>query len=229
MGCAGSSPYNIDHNWHKTHHDNNNGIVAITVNSGRSRQAYCTGVVLTPDVILTAGHCTNPLLHGQLYITYGCDNIESKHCTHVRVLIAVPHPNHKENGPIWNDVGVIKPMESITDVKPITLANIIEEDSIIYLSGFGQRHGKSGILYAGKSKINHFWLYEFETYLNGQNGPCAGDSGSPAFDEYGNVVGILSRSVRDISEHCGGLSKYTIPIMYKGWLNSMIEILEEVK
>ncbi|MDP2683550.1 MAG: trypsin-like serine protease [bacterium] len=79
----------------------------------------------------------------------------------------------------------------------------------IYLAGFGVRPKENGgILYVGRSKIKYSWLYGFETYLNGINGPCSGDSGGAAFNNRGELVGILSRSTRDERSHCGGFAIY---------------------
>jgi V8-like Glu-specific endopeptidase len=229
MGCASNSmPFNSNHNWARSHFTEHDGVVAVTIDKTR---AHCSGVVLTPNLVMTAGHCVDTRLNGRLYVVHGCNNIRNEEeCTYTRVAMAVPHPNHKENGPVWNDIAVIKPLKPITDVKPVTLAEGLKTNSTIHLAGFGKRVGeKGGILYAGTSKIDHFWLYGFQTLLNGENGPCAGDSGSPAFDSEGNVIGILSRSVRDSVTHCGGIAKYTMPAMYVDWLQQMSSILGKIK
>ncbi|KKM98508.1 hypothetical protein LCGC14_1157240 [marine sediment metagenome] len=218
MGCAINVPYDAKHNWNKSNYLLYDGVVAITI---KKKRHWCTGIVLNPDFVMTAGHCADPRLYNLLYITSGCNDITAENCTHTKVVLAVPHPNHKESGPIWNDIGAMKPMESIKGITSATLTNQIETQSTINLAGFGGHEGKTGILWAGKSKINHFWAYGFETYLNGKNGPCGGDSGSPAFDEAGKVVGILSRSVRNKKSDCGGIATYTMPAMYIGWLREM--------
>jgi hypothetical protein len=198
-------------------------VVAITINK---TLPHCSGVIIAPNLIMTAGHCVDPLLHNKLYITYGCDDIREITCTHIPVIMAVPHPGHKESGPVWNDISLIKPLTDITNIKPSELAIGFKTDSIIYMAGFGRRPGEpGGILYSGTSKINYSWLYEFETYLNGINGPCAGDSGSPAFDNNGKVIGILSRSYRNMITNCGGIARYTVPIMHIDWINQISKIL----
>lgn len=231
ISCGGniSIPFNTDHNWSTSNYKHHDGVVALTVKKDGKIKAYCSGILLAPDLVMTAGHCANPSLHNNLYVTHGCNNIRSRNCTHTKVFLAIPHPNYKKSGFVWNDIGLIKPEQSITDIKPVEISGIIEENSTIYLAGFGKRYKKpGGILYAGKSKISHFWLYGFETYLNGVNGPCPGDSGSPAFNEEGEVVGMLSRSFRPERERCGGVARYTIPIMYIDWINEMNAIFSRL-
>lgn len=227
IGCASHpSLYNPQHNWHKSNYQKHNGVVAITIDSNKP---YCSGIVLNKNLILTAGHCADPKIHKRLYITSGCNNILDKECTHTAVYMAIPHPNYKETGAIWNDIGIMIPIKSIKNVKSAKLALEFETHSIIYLAGFGIRLEESGgILYSGTSKINHTWVYGFETYLNGINGPCSGDSGSPAFNKDGKVIGILSRSIRERKTGCGGMAKYTIPIMYIDWIEKMNRLLNNI-
>lgn len=223
--CGGQIPFNVDHNWVESHYQYHDGVVALTVKQDGEMKAYCSGILLSPDLVMTAGHCANPRLHNKLYITHGCDNIRDENCIHTKAFLTVPHPNYKKSEFVWNDIGLIKPEQNIMDIKPVRISGSIEENSIIYLAGFGKRYKKpGGILYAGKSRISHFWLYGFQTQLNGRNGPCPGDSGSPAFNEDGEVVGMLSRSFRDEREKCGGIAKYTIPAMYIDWINEINDI-----
>ncbi|MDP2683551.1 MAG: hypothetical protein Q8P20_00690 [bacterium] len=118
ISCAPLAParFNSQHNWHKTN-SRYNSVVAITI--GRTH-AYCSGVVLSPNLILTDFQ----LLHS-LYITSGCNNIKMKTCIHTPVKLAIPYPDFKEMNPVWNDLGLLQPLTSLKNVTPVTFAPYI--------------------------------------------------------------------------------------------------------
>ncbi len=132
---------------------------------------------------------------------------------------------------IWNDIGVIVTQKPIPNVVPATISANIKSNTEIFTAGFGVRDGKAGRLWVGKSKVKDHNLYEFETYANGENGTCGGDSGGPAYyqNEKGEYVlsGILSRSYRD--SNCGGYAYYTIPIMYVPWMEQVTAFVTPVE
>jgi hypothetical protein len=52
-------------------------------------------------------------------------------------------------------------------------------------------------------------------------GACTGDSGAPAFDADGRVIGVVSWSTAPNNEDgCGGLTGLTPLLVYKEWLSN---------
>ena len=219
IGCSHIRPIsNPNRNWDKVPHKTTNSIVAIV--NGNNWQ-YCSGVLITRDLVLTAAHCLSPFKK-ETYVLYGCTDVEDVACFSAKVTVSVPHPSYHEDK-TWNDLGLLKLDREIHTITPAIIADNIDLKADLLMAGFGRRNGRHGVLYAGISNIDKFTLYEIYTGVNGENGPCVGDSGGPSFihkNGHLEVIGILSRSYRGDND-CSGIAIYTVPFAYKSWINKV--------
>lgn len=160
----------------------------------------CSGVLIRPNVVLTAGHCVAGGNHS-MKVAVG------KHPTITSTVQAL-HPQYQTNGypTAGIDVGLVFLSQSLNDVVPLPLTQTIPPiGSSVTAFGFGLNgvgqdgNGNLGMLLEGALQL--------VSYANGSsampaalvahaNTPksqetCEGDSGGPLLYQ-GQVVGILS-------------------------------------
>lgn len=167
---------------------------------------YCTGVLLRPDVVLTAGHCLFEKGSGErrdpTKITFSAGMRDGKAVATRDVLRAVVHPEYNVNGNdsfqrIRNDVALLQLSQPI----PAALAAPF---AILPISGLGNE--VSVVSYAKGRSEALSWQKECGV-LGRQDDLIAfscdvyfGSSGAPVFDRSGGrarIVSIISSGRRD--------------------------------
>lgn len=173
------------------------GVVALTFQG----QAFCSGTLVTPTVVVSAAHCIHPstgLSPGTLaQVYFGTD------VTQGGVFIDVVEAEYK---PDWylddpdgdDDVSVLR-LASPAPVDPIPMGSLPPVGSSLTLVGFGitSANGKD----SGTKRVAHAVMDqvygEIFTMPLAPSGTCNGDSGGTAlFDDNGveKLVGIHTRS-----------------------------------
>jgi secreted trypsin-like serine protease len=239
IGCGGGYiPGNPAYNWSLEQNTSDfPGLVAVTLTDGKKKhEAWCSGVALTKNIVITAAHCLDEPPTWMVRVTSGCTNVYSKKCKRNGALYRTINPTYSakmNTEGIWNDLGIIVTKEPIPNIVPAQISDTVKTRVEVVTAGFGKRNVRAGRLWAGKSKIKDHNLYEFETYANGENGTCGGDSGGPAYHvtddgEY-VLAGILSRAYRGDAQTCGGYAYYTIPAMYAEWIGKVTSSVMPVK
>lgn len=171
-------------------------IVAIKISSSTG-DALCSGTVVAPQTVLTAGHCfENVYFRAEIQTSNGFLNV-------AKILV---HPNYQaapELGAIFNDLAILYVPDLNLPSLPILLSRSPQAGDIISTFGFGiNQSGESGFLQNGLTKIaiatpNHLFTEPFDGEISNA---CNGDSGGPAIlgftDEFGNqgfgIVGLVS-------------------------------------
>ncbi len=167
---------------------------------------YCTGVLLRPDIVLTAGHCLFEKATGArrdpTLISFSAGMRDGKSVATRSVLRAVVHPDYDTNSPnnfkrIRNDVALLQLSEPI----PAALAAPFTIQSF---SGLGNE--VSVVSYAQGRSETLSWQKECGV-LGRQDSLIAfscdvyfGSSGAPVFDRTGGrarIVSIISSGKRD--------------------------------
>ena len=223
FGCSSSTPEPTTA-WDKINHLEVDGIVEITTAWGKSH--LCTGSLIQNNIILTAAHCAVFPVE-DMFIVYGCDNINQSSCKKVPVVRKYQHPKWKKEFIAAHDIAILIPEIPI----PLTLAEIYTKKNIpeglsVKAVGFGQRNSDSGVLYSGRGRVTRDYKYELVAHMRGSLDPNPGDSGGPALileDGKFKIAGILSRSRwTDVSKKKtfihSGYAIYTKPIEYLNWI-----------
>jgi secreted trypsin-like serine protease len=151
----------------------------------------CSGVLISPRVFLTAGHCTNhALVAGGAYVVFG-DDLNPGSWTPIHGT-AVTDPAFGHNSSDPHDLGVIV-LDQNAPVAPATLptsgaADRLALDAVAPVSvgyGYSQRLGK-GFLYDGLRHAAAMPVVSQTATLlriSSQTGAelCFGDSGGPQY------------------------------------------------
>lgn len=166
--------------------------------------AFCTGALIAPRVLLTAKHCILDVDPGTIGIGMGPDAFTG--VTYANVLEVRTTATHDLDG---KDIAVLL-LDGAGSASsyPWVLDNAPKRGDAITVVGYGQQQvGKSGsapsgIKQSGTTTILR--LYPKESLIDGPT-TCFGDSGAPAFLDDGRIFGVVSRG----TPNCKGTSLLT--------------------
>ncbi|WP_426326777.1 S1 family peptidase [Pedobacter sp. R-06] len=193
---------------------------------GSSFHWTCTGILIAPNAVLTAGHCFVP---GAIYeVALKATRIDSlSKAERIGVKKAVLHPGYNVNTH-FNDLTVLM-LDHVAKTVPIELASRTELNAAVEvrLVGFGNTDPLGTIGFGIKREVSvpiksirtspaqdlqqQEYLYGYESdieFVAGGDGydSCTGDSGGPAYINVGGklkLAGTTSRSSLDSMSDCG--------------------------
>jgi hypothetical protein len=198
-----------------------------------TRGNLCTGTALTPDLVLTAGHCVAPAATYRVFLPrIAPPGLPLKGvAVHPRY-----NPKDHASGRVTADVALLKIDGALpNDMLPAAIAtpSAVTPGDRFVIAGYGSTAAgsdagagtpRAAVLVAtGKPGTLQIRLVDPET--RGERaglGACTGDSGGPAFVQNGgsySVVGVVSWSTGPAnSAGCGGLTGVTPLALHRTWI-----------
>jgi secreted trypsin-like serine protease len=199
-----------------------------------SGNAFCTGSLIAPRVVLTASHCLEDYT-GAMYVVFGTTAKPGTFPTKLRVTVATYKQNEKfdpqamDRDPVRsapNDIALVKLSEDApAGFKPVSMLpadGALTVGERLTLAGFGLTNyigvgsgtlRKVNVKLTAVSKVGK----EIEFGDSPGHSACMGDSGGPAFvTRRGKLVlvGVTSRG----SSHCNGSGIYTDVRQFRDWI-----------
>ena len=178
--------------------------VALTSKKG----IFCTGTIVHPTLIITAGHCLSRIKSPdeiKIYLGEGEEGRENVHGQYEVKSFKIS-PDYGWSFGAWNDMAYVISKESLPIEEneiPEILVDEEEQKQIIrlhkevHIVGYGKREGgKIGIKYEAIAPIVAYDRKEVDIGGEGKDS-CTGDSGGPAYGQLENgqwrVFGIVSK------------------------------------
>jgi hypothetical protein len=144
---------------------------------------FCSGTLVGPTAVLTAGHCANGLGSVPYSVAFGSD---AAHPTlAVPVSDQVLHPQYTVEGAPY-DFALLHLVQPVTDVSPVPLSlqalTASDVGQLIRHVGFGVSDPAAGTG-SGTKRTASYPITEVDTYVVWSGGQgeqtCTGDSGGP--------------------------------------------------
>jgi hypothetical protein len=201
-----------------------------------SHGTTCTGVAISRDLVLTAGHCVLPGAEYKLM------EFDAAHNPTLRDVASIArHPQfdlatllaHRATA----DVALLKlatPLPATFAPAPLAAASrTVAVGDPFVVAGYGlatRGDGRSGgtvraatLIATGQPGTLQVRLFDPQTKGEAAGlGACTGDSGAPVFDSSGGrlaVIGVVSWSTGPkLAAGCGGLTGVTPLTRYRAWI-----------
>ena len=168
-------------------------------------KVYCTGVLITNNVVATAAHCVSPSPPEQIY--FGSDPSKKKGTT-IAVTTTRIHPDFDEDS-LENDVAVVG-LASTAPVAPLTVVTTEFDESFvgreIRLVGFGATGPDATTNLRKRSGTTAITSYTDDDFRfrPAPSQTCLGDSGGPALAQVGDheaIIGLTSSGDSNCSQY----------------------------
>ncbi len=189
---------------------------------------FCSGVVIAPNVILTAAHCvskqpTDVRLH---YREHGAPIL-------LDVSFTAIHPAYKAKTPTSRersiDLALVRLKSALPDqFKPARLElNELAQDSNYRVAGYGltdEGDSKSAGSLRDVELVLRKPLSKILLWLEGHNtGACVGDSGGPIYTSTHRVIAITAWTEGFDGKHCGKLTQGIRVAPHYGWIEQTLK------
>ncbi|MGK5084934.1 trypsin-like serine protease [Bdellovibrionota bacterium FG-1] len=208
--------------------------------------SLCSGSILAPDLVVTAGHCLNSNPK-KMRVVFSQDLRKNRQNTAKLSWAQV------DGGARPKDYGHLTGDEDMDDIALLHLSsglpsgyheakilddlNALKTGKVVTLAGYGQSDPRkrgaadgAGVLRKVNVKIARASFGKTEVLMDQRNGhgACHGDSGGPAFIKKGKqyfLFGVTSRGITENPKECKGASVYTNLLAHQDFLKQAAENL----
>jgi secreted trypsin-like serine protease len=199
---------------------------------GSPDQWCCSGTLVAPNVVVTAGHCHADGCASRVLVG---DDVDSPNAHVIQVQEAVRHPQYTR--PLANDLTVLVLAEDAS-AEPRALAEegMLEAAATVRVAGFGYTDVLAGGGYGIRRMVDvplassdpKYGADPAKEFVAGapflQRDSCNGDSGGPAYveaDRRWYLVGATSRATSSRLLPCGDGGIYTKVRAFWDWVRSI--------
>jgi uncharacterized protein (TIGR03382 family) len=214
-------------------------VVSLVVDSGGFMSTWCSGTLIHPEWVLTAGHCVDSGVDGQIamgtpLVVFGSNVNTGAIDRTVEMLEWFPHPSWTGDLQIGNDIGLVHLAEAVTAVDPSVLNDEVPdytwEGQMLTFVGFGittdmgQDAGVKRTTDIPIQSVNEQFIESYDPLTN----VCSGDSGGAAFEDTADgleLAGVNSY----VTPGCeGGANGVTNVATFVDWIKTHVpDILTE--
>jgi len=201
---------------------------------GAANRWCCTGTLVAPNVVITAGHCL-PRCAQRVFVGEDVDLPDEGRA--ITVLSRTAHPGWDSSDPT-DDLSVLILAEDVEHVPPRAIAgpDALTDAFAVRLAGYGNtdpfstggfgRRRMVDVPLAGTNPA--YGADPTSEFVAGapalDRDSCNGDSGGPAYVQVGGewlVTGATSRATADSVRPCGDGGIYTRVPHYLDWIRSV--------
>lgn len=163
----------------------------------------CSGVMLTPTRLLSAGHCFQSSTQRAAAVVRDANG----NAKFVNAKSWVVHPGYSQSDQgILNDVAVVTLSAAMPNpTMPLVVSSPSQKGNGVFLAGWGLPNSDLAVGYALLSNVTELQL---EVSFQGQlSNSCSGDSGGPVYRPVGGRQGVVGLTSTGTATACGAADR----------------------
>jgi hypothetical protein len=194
----------------------------------------CTGTLVSPNVVVTAGHCVNDGCATRVFV--GEDVTEPEAGTVIAVKQAVSHPDYSPPNPTHDIAVLILSRDADCTPRKVADGKVLDRADSVRLAGYGNTEVYSSGGYGRRRMVDvplasadpRYGADPATEFVAGapflDRDSCNGDSGGPAFVQWRKrwyLAGATSRATASTIRPCGDGGIYTRVDAFGDWMASV--------